>query len=50
MLEENLRRALAISRGDPSILVSSPITWLFASLAVFVIVITIRQQLTKAKT
>lgn len=49
MLEENLRRALALSRGDPSILVSSPITWLFASLAIFVVVVTIRQQLKKAK-
>ena len=48
MLEENLRRALALSRGDPSILVSSPITWLFASLAIFVVVVTIRQQLKKA--
>ncbi|GHC30958.1 tripartite tricarboxylate transporter permease [Aidingimonas halophila] len=48
MLEENLRRALAISRGDPSILVSSPITWLFAALAVFVVAVTIRRQLKKA--
>lgn len=49
MLEENLRRALALSRGDPSILVSSPITWLFACLAIFVVVVTIRQQLKKTQ-
>jgi putative tricarboxylic transport membrane protein len=49
MIEQNLRRALATSRGDPSILLSSPITWIFAALIVFVIVATLRRQLAKTK-
>ncbi|MCP4209477.1 MAG: C4-dicarboxylate ABC transporter permease, partial [Shimia sp.] len=42
MVEENLRRSLAISRGDLGILLSSPITWLFAALILFVVSLTIR--------
>jgi putative tricarboxylic transport membrane protein len=49
MLEENLRRALAISRGDPSVLVSSPITWIFSVLILFVITITVRREIQKSK-
>ncbi|WP_282602664.1 tripartite tricarboxylate transporter permease [Paracoccus sp. PARArs4] len=46
-LEENMRRAIAISRGDPMVLVSTPITWGFAALIVFVIAITIRREIRK---
>ena len=49
MLEENLRRALAISRGDPSVLLSSPITWIFSVLIIFVIAITVRREIQKIK-
>ncbi|MCF0253297.1 MAG: tripartite tricarboxylate transporter permease [Duodenibacillus sp.] len=40
MMEENLRRALLLSRGDPSVFITSPISCglLLASLAMFVIV------------
>ena len=50
MLEENLRRALAISRGEPAVLLSSPITWVFAALIVFVLFITVRREILKSKT
>ncbi|MBB3995161.1 putative tricarboxylic transport membrane protein [Sulfitobacter undariae] len=50
MIEENLRRALAISRGDPMVLLSSPITWIFAVLIVFVVGLTIRREISKSKT
>lgn len=49
MIEENLRRALAISRGDPAVLLSSPITWIFAVLIIFVVGLTIRREFTKSK-
>ncbi|SEL16410.1 tripartite tricarboxylate transporter permease [Pacificibacter marinus] len=49
MIEENLRRALAISRGDPAVLLSSPITWIFAVLIVFVIGLTVRREIQKSK-
>ena len=39
MMEQNLRRALAISNGDVSILFSSPVTILFWGLAVAVFVV-----------
>lgn len=48
MIEENLRRALAISRGDPAVLLSSPITWIFAALVLFVVGLTIRREIQKA--
>ena len=44
MIEDNLRRALAISRGDPSVLVSSPITMIFAALIVLVVGLTVRRE------
>jgi putative tricarboxylic transport membrane protein len=47
MIEENLRRALAISRGDPAVLLSSPITWIFAVLIVIVVGFTIRRETLK---
>ncbi|MBU2957732.1 tripartite tricarboxylate transporter permease [Paracoccus sp. 1_MG-2023] len=46
-LEENMRRAIAISRGDPMVLISTPITWGFAALIVFVIAVTIRREIRK---
>lgn len=49
MVEENMRRALAISRGDLSVFLSSPITWVFAALIVFVIGLTFRREIAKAK-
>ena len=50
MLEENLRRAMAISRGDPSVLLSTPITWIFAALIVFALGFTLRREIRKTKT
>ena len=50
MIEENLRRALAISRGDPTVLLSSPITWIFAVLIVFVVGLTVRREIKKSNT
>lgn len=49
MIEENMRRALAISRGDPSVFLSSPITWVFAALILFVIGLTFRREVAKAR-
>ncbi|MDE4140720.1 tripartite tricarboxylate transporter permease [Phaeobacter gallaeciensis] len=49
MIEENLRRALALSRGEPGILLSSPITWVFAALIVFVVGLTVRREIQKSK-
>ncbi|MFX0543339.1 tripartite tricarboxylate transporter permease [Roseovarius sp. S4756] len=49
MIEENMRRALAISRGDASVFMSSPITWIFAALIVFVIGLTFRREVAKAR-
>ena len=49
MIEENLRRALAISRGDPAVLLSSPITWAFAALIIFVLGLTVRREFSKSK-
>lgn len=47
MIEQNLRRALAISRGDPSVLLSSPITWIFAVLIIIVVGLTVRRETRK---
>jgi len=49
MIEENLRRALAISRGDPVVLLSSPITWVFAVLITLVLGLTVRREFLKSK-
>ncbi len=49
MIEENMRRALAISRGDASVFLSSPITWIFAALILFVIAVTFRREVAKAR-
>ena len=49
MIEENLRRALAISRGDPAVLLSSPITWVFAVLIILVLGLTVRREFLKSK-
>ncbi|QDY71147.1 tripartite tricarboxylate transporter permease [Qingshengfaniella alkalisoli] len=49
MIEDNLRRALAISRGDASIFFSSPICWIFAGLILFVVGITLRREIAKSK-
>jgi putative tricarboxylic transport membrane protein len=38
MMEENLRRALLISRGDPAVFVTSPISAAFLALAVMIVV------------
>jgi putative tricarboxylic transport membrane protein len=39
LLEENLRRAMIISRGDPSVLVTRPISAVLLFLAVVALVI-----------
>lgn len=39
MMEQNLRRALSISNGEPGILFASPVTWVLWALAVTVIAI-----------
>ncbi|EIM77412.1 MAG: C4-dicarboxylate ABC transporter permease [Nitratireductor sp.] len=44
MFEDNLRRALAISRGDPSVFFQSAISWIFAGLIVFFVGLTIRRE------
>ncbi|GAB3676336.1 tripartite tricarboxylate transporter permease [Salinisphaera aquimarina] len=49
MIEENLRRALAISHGDATIFFSSPICWIFAALILFVVSVTLRRELAKSK-
>lgn len=49
MVETNFRRALSMSRGDPAILLSSPITWLFAALIVFVFVVVVRREFAKSQ-
>jgi putative tricarboxylic transport membrane protein len=41
LLEENLRRALIISRGDPSVLVTRPISAALLALAVAALVVTV---------
>ncbi|HIU17312.1 MAG TPA: C4-dicarboxylate ABC transporter permease, partial [Candidatus Avidesulfovibrio excrementigallinarum] len=42
LFEDNLRRSLLISHGDPSILWSTPICWFFIALTVFSIYITVK--------
>lgn len=49
MFEDNLRRALAISRGDLAIFFQSPISWLFAVLIVFFLAYTVRWELQKLR-
>ena len=41
LLEENLRRAMIISRGDPSVFVTRPISAVLLSLALVALVIAI---------
>jgi TctA family transporter len=38
MLEENLRRALVVSRGDPSVFVTRPISLVFVAATVLILV------------
>ncbi|MCP1170348.1 tripartite tricarboxylate transporter permease [Limimaricola litoreus] len=49
MIEENMRRSLAISRGELGIFFSSPICWIFTVLIVFVAVTTIRREVQKTR-
>jgi len=44
MMESNFRRSLAMSRGDPSILVTRPIALIILILAVFTTITAIRRQ------
>ena len=44
MFEDNMRRALAISRGDPAVFFQSWISWGFFALTVLFVVLTIRRQ------
>ncbi|WP_333827499.1 tripartite tricarboxylate transporter permease [Pararhodobacter sp.] len=41
MMEENLRRALLISRGDPVVFLTSPVSALFLATAVLVVVLSV---------
>jgi putative tricarboxylic transport membrane protein len=50
MIEENLRRSLAISRGEIDIFISSPICWIFGALIIVVVSITLRREIAKSKT
>jgi putative tricarboxylic transport membrane protein len=49
MVEANIRRSLAISRGDIGVFFSSPICWAFTALIVFVAFTTIRREVLKTK-
>lgn len=49
MIEENLRRSLAISRGEIDIFLSSPICWIFGALIIVVVSITLRREIAKSK-
>ena len=49
MIEDNIRRSLAISRGELGIFFSSPICWIFIALIVFVAFTTIRREVQKTK-
>jgi putative tricarboxylic transport membrane protein len=44
MMESNFRRALTISRGDPTIFFTRPITVVILALAAFTTVVAIRRQ------
>ena len=44
MFEDNMRRSLAISRGDTSIFFQSWISWVFFVLTVFFVLLTIRRE------
>lgn len=49
MLEDNLRRALAISHGDPSIFFQSTVSLIFAALILFFVGLTIRREWQKIR-
>jgi putative tricarboxylic transport membrane protein len=48
-MEENLRRALLISRGDPTVFFTRPISLSFMLLSAFVLIIMIVPQMRKKK-
>jgi putative tricarboxylic transport membrane protein len=48
-MEENLRRALLISRGDPTVFFTRPISLTFMLLSAFVLIIMIVPQMRKKK-
>ena len=49
LMEENLRRALLISRGDPSVFISRPISAGFVGLAVLILIIMVIPALRRKK-
>jgi TctA family transporter len=49
LMEENLRRALLISRGDPTVFFTRPISLTFMLLSAFVLIIMIVPQMRKKK-
>ncbi|MBI3917936.1 MAG: tripartite tricarboxylate transporter permease, partial [Betaproteobacteria bacterium] len=49
LMEENLRRALLISRGDPTVFFTRPISLTFMLLSAFVLIIMIIPQMRKKK-
>jgi TctA family transporter len=49
LMEENLRRALLISRGDPSVFFTRPISLAFMLAALFILVVMILPAIRKKK-
>lgn len=47
LVEQNLRRSLAMSRGELDVLLSSPICWIFATLTIVVVTVTFSRSLRK---
>lgn len=50
MFEDNLRRAMLLSKGDPAIFLSSPICWLFMGLTLLSVVLIVRRNLLGRRT
>jgi TctA family transporter len=49
MMEENLRRALLISRGDPGVLVTRPISATFLGIALLSLILVVAPALRKRR-
>ena len=49
LMEENLRRAMLISRGDPSVFVTRPISAGMLAVAVFLLIIIVLPQIRKKR-
>ena len=49
MMEENLRRALLLSRGDPTVFFTRPLSLVFLAVSVILVVISLLPALTKKR-